>query len=104
MRKISKEKAIKLAYQHREQYYGFPKKIYRSGCDPGWQYRVFAACGANEVIRLIENIDIIGFLLDDLQSFIEDCLDAACEAPTPNQQFLFAVYADVATDFIDLFL
>lgn len=105
MTNLTKTKAIQIAYQHFNQYYYSPKTPYISGSDAVlWHYRVFAHCGAKEVLKIIKNLDDVRFILDSLQSFVECCLDAACESTTDEQNLLFSTYADVATDFMDLFI
>lgn len=102
MKRLTKARAIKKAYQHYAQYYEMPK-CYTSVYNIQWLYRCYCSCGALEVLKIIENVDNIGFILDDLQSFIEDCLDAST-VTKGDTSWMFATYADVATDFIDLFL
>lgn len=98
----SKKDVIEKAYIHYNQYYSMPT-IYVSATDMYWVHQCYASCGAEEVLRIIENLDDIGFLLDALQAFMETCLDMACET-TGDVSFMFSVYADVVVDFIDLYL
>lgn len=105
---ISGDKRMKIqnkyvtADRHRQKYYRMPT-IWINKNNPEWYYQCYAACAADEICdRLLHNMDANP--LDVLNDYRELCLDAACNAQNGDINFMFSVAADVAEDFINLYL
>lgn len=98
----NKEKAIKIAKNHEKKYYKMPS-VYTYSSDINWFYRCYASIAARNIVEAIEEISNPAFILDMLQSSVDTANGAACDT-NGDASFMFSVFADVGTDFIDLFL
>lgn len=71
--------------------------------DAVWYHQCYAACAADEICERISK-HMYQNPLDLLQDYRELCLDAASESKDGDINFMYSVAADVAQDYIDLYL
>lgn len=100
---ITRRKMIKIAYKHMNEYYAIPT-FYTYAGDMTFIQKCYAAIAAKNIVHEIESLDNTAELLNMLGDLVTEYNDAACNATFDDANFMFSVAADVATDFVDLYI
>lgn len=87
----------------REKWYKAPRRRKSKLEITEFDHKSYARSAMNEIERYLM-LNQNGDMVDAVDRFRSMVDDLACSAKTPNGKYMYAVYYDVATDVMDMFL